>query len=118
MSFSFKKVKSYRLPDGDRFFSKVSNFIEKISLDILLEAKQIHRFKARTGNLERSIKNQIRKTDKSIVSRFHFDGRVANYGKFIHNGFHSWKPDPFLENSFDKHNKLIQKTIDDIWKSV
>ncbi len=111
MSITFKKIKSIEIPFSRFSFKKLQGLVEKISLDIVLEAKANHRFESRTNQLERSISNNIKTSKHKILSTFFLDDRIANYGKYIHGGFKSWKPDPFLEDAFDKHIKLLKQLI-------
>jgi hypothetical protein len=118
MPVNIKKIQRGSVPFSRFGFKKLKDTIEKVSLDIVLEAKAQHRFTARTGNLERSIKNRVTAEANKILSIFELDNKIANYGKFIHNGFRSWKPDPFLEDSFNKHIKRLKKLLKDKMKAM
>ena len=107
----FTKSTKGKFPFSTFDFNNLQNLIENISLDIILEAKANHEFITRTGNLERSIKNTIKLGKNKIISRFILDNMIANYGKYIHNGFKSWKPDKFLENSFNHHVKNLKQLL-------
>lgn len=117
MSIKFKKVYEGSRPLSNFSFDKLKKVIEKISLDIVLEAKAIHRFTPRSNDLERSVRNRINyggtSKSKKIVSTFLLDNRIANYGKFIHNGFKSWKPDPFLEKAVDNGVKNLKRLLEE-----
>ncbi len=105
MSVKFKKIHQGRIPFSKFKFRELVSLVENFSHEVVLEAKAHHRFTARSGNLERSVRNTINTKSKSITSTFILDNRVSNYGKYIHNGFRSWKPDPFLEQALER--KLV-----------
>lgn len=111
MTVKFKKIHESKIPFSKFGFKKLKGVVEKLSLEIVLEAKAVHRFTSRSNNLERSVKNTISTTPKSITSNFKLDERIANYGKYIHRGFRSWKPDPFLKNAIDNKVKLLKRLI-------
>lgn len=82
-----------------------------------LEAKASHRFVSRSGNLERSIIPEVKQTRNNIIGRVYLKDSIANYGKYIHNGFRSWKPDPFLEKAFETESeKIISKLTSNLEK--
>ena len=118
MPVRIRKIQSGSVPFSRFGFRKLKETVEKVSKDIILEAKAQHRFTARSGNLERSIKNQIKAEPNKILSIFHLDHRIANYGKFIHEGFKSWKPDKFLEDSFNKHINMLKKALKNKMKAL
>lgn len=79
--------------------------------DTVLEAKATHRFTARSGNLERSVISEMKRSDKDIQGSVLLKDSIALYGKYIHNGFKSWSPDPFLRISTEKFFPLIINEI-------
>ena len=111
MSAKLKVIRRDPIPFSKFGFEKLVNVLENISLDIVLEAKASHRFTSRSNNLERSIRNRIEQKHNKIISFFTLDNRIANYGKYIHEGFRSWKPDPFLFNAIDNKTKNLKKLI-------
>ena len=106
-----KNSTQFKVPFDKFEFKKLSALVEKLSLDIVIEAKANHRFTSRSNNLERSIKNRISYKPNRIISTFSLDNRIANYGKYIHKGFRSWKPDPFLKDAFDNKTKNLKRLI-------
>lgn len=72
------------------------------------KAKKEHRYKRRTGNLERSVKTQETHDGGSVF----IDDSQAPYGKYVHSGHGSWNPDEFLYDAQDE--KLLDKMIDDV----
>lgn len=82
----------------------------------VLEARGSHRFVTRTGFAERSIKSDIKKIGNKINARVYLDDTVSNYSKFLHNGFKSWKKDPFLKEAFDKHDKILEAKLNSALK--
>lgn len=111
MSVKFKKVFQGKIPFSRFDFVKLKGLVENISIDIVKDANRQHRFKPQSGNLERSIKYRISITPKRIISFLFLDNRIANYGKYIHNGFKSWKPDPFLFNAVENKIKTLKTFI-------
>lgn len=77
--------------------------------DIVKEAKQIHRFRNRTGRLLSAVQKEIKGYTASALIQ---DGR-APHGKFIHDGFKSWAPDPFLEDAFRRNERGLIKALSD-----
>lgn len=118
MPINIRRTQSGSVPFSRFGFKKLKEVIEKVSNDVVLEAKAQHRFTSRTNNLERSIKNKIETTRRKITSIFELDNKIANYGKYIHKGFRSWKPDPFLENSFSKHIAMLKKSLKNKMKAM
>ena len=118
MPVIIRKIQSGSIPFSRFGFRKLKDTIEKVSMDIVLEAKAHHRFESRSNNLEKSIKNKIKTGANKISSSFYFDNRIANYGKFIHEGFKSWKPDKFLEDSFNKHINMLKKLLKNKMKAM
>lgn len=78
----------------------------------VLEAKATHRFCPQTGNLERSILSDVKRCGKEIVGKVYLEDSIAVYGKYIHRGFKSWTPDPFLETAKDKYFPQIKSAIE------
>jgi len=111
MTVKFKKIKQDPFPFSKFGFKKLQNLVENISLDIVLEAKAHHKFEPRSGDLERSVMNHIKISKNKIISVFKLEDRIADYGKWIHGGFHSWKADKFLEKPFEKKTKQLKKLI-------
>jgi hypothetical protein len=72
-------------------------------------AKAIHRFKNRTGKLERSIKTRVYKYQGKI----YIDDNIAPYGIYVHEGHGTWLPDRFIDDSVDQEylQQLINKNI-------
>jgi hypothetical protein len=75
------------------------------------EARLLHRFKTRTGNLERSIMSDIKKEQDNIIGKLFLQPSIADYGKWVHNGHGSWQPDTFLLNAKNKWFAIIDQKI-------
>jgi hypothetical protein len=71
---------------------------------ILSDARTYHRFANRTGYLENSLTSSVQKD----LAEYRIG---ADYGTYIHNGFKSWAPDPFLESSVTRNQQYITDTI-------
>ena len=66
-------------------------------------ARQHHRYKNQTGNLTNStVVRDVRQGLELYAS--------ASYAGYIHNGFKSWSPDPWLEKTIKENDKLIIDT--------
>lgn len=72
-------------------------------------ARRIHRFKTRSGNLERSVLIDVSRQKVRGGMRRGLEGGsvyleqgIAPYGRRIHEGWGRWKPDPFLVKAFIK----------------
>ena len=90
----------------------------KQGLGIIAEsARNNHRFKDRTPNLSThaiqedvSKLNYVRKIDK-LIGSVKIDPVQASYGARIHEGFGSWKPDPFIHNAGKREEKTVINLI-------
>ena len=71
-------------------------------------ARREHRYNRQTGNLERSVKLEINQDGGSV----YIDEAQANYGKYIHNGFKSWSPDPFLSDAANANQPQLAQALD------
>jgi hypothetical protein len=78
------------------------------------EAQRSHRFRSKSGKLERSVRTK--KTDKG--GSVYLDESIAPYAEHVHDGHGSWQADRFLLDAEDDRylDKLIDKAIDDILK--
>lgn len=75
--------------------------------EVAERATKVHRFKTRSGNLERSVTSSVDESQGSIIGKVDLNPRVAIYGPRIHSGFGSWRPDMFLFRAFNKQRKKI-----------
>lgn len=80
------------------------------------DAKTIHRYKRKTGKLERGVREERRKDGGSVF----VDDTYAHYGKYVHMGQRSWAPDEFVFRAGDANERdldnLIDKAVDDVLK--
>lgn len=72
------------------------------------DAKRIHRHQRRTGKLERSIKVVRRKDGGSI----YIDDASCDYGKYVHRGQRTWKPDEFVFETYQRNERVFDTNID------
>lgn len=72
------------------------------------DAKRMHRHQRRTGKLERSIKVVRRKDGGSI----YIDDASCDYGKFVHRGQRTWKPDEFVFETYQRNERVFDTNID------
>lgn len=70
-------------------------------------AQNNHRYQSRTGNLRNSTETSI----KDIVSLY-INKAKAEYGSYIHDGFKSWKADPFIDKAIEDNLTKIEQIID------
>lgn len=75
---------------------------------ILNEAKRVHKFQSRTGNLISSLRASVR----NEVAEFKISDSQAKYGKYIHDGFKSWRSDPFLYGAVIRNEQLLADYIE------
>lgn len=70
------------------------------------DAREHHRFVARTGMLERSVQFQVERS--GLAGKAYLETGLAPYGVYVHQGHHvgrgkgGWKPDKFLYEAFDR----------------
>lgn len=72
------------------------------------DAKRIHRHQRHTGKLERSIKSRRTSDGGSVL----IDDTYCEYGKFVHRGQRTWKPDEFVFESYARNERSFDKNID------
>ena len=80
------------------------------------DARRVHRFKAASGHLDKSISTKA-SNDGQKGSIF-IDDSIAPYGNYVHDGQRTWKPDQFVYKSAKRHSDLIVKNILKIFKEV
>lgn len=92
----------------------VNDALEVQAIVTQIDAQQHHRFKNRTYNLFKQTKFKVRRRDNAI--NFYIDDQKAVYGKFIHHGFKSWAPDPYLRRAvmrnMGKTTTAVNRAID------
>lgn len=71
-------------------------------------AKKEHRFKRKSGFLQRSIKQVI---DNQLTGMVFLDTGIASYGPIVHEGHGKWSPDQFLYEALDKQKDDIRKGV-------
>jgi hypothetical protein len=93
--------------------SVVQKAVQPVLKQIQVEAQRHHRYTRRTGRLERSIRSTMNRTGGEVF----IDDSMADYGKYVHEGFKSWNPDKFLYQAAEKYDKVldvaVEKAIDD-----
>jgi len=87
----------------------VNNQIEADAIVTISQARQQHRFTTRTGNLVKSTKYKMSRRDSAV--NFYIDNAKAVYGKFIHEGFKSWRPDRYLQKAVTKNMPKMYRDI-------
>jgi hypothetical protein len=66
--------------------------LKKINKSAEKQAMTQHRYQRRTGKLQYATRGVV----KDFVSTLMIDGRIAPYGRYVHEGQRSWAPDRFL----------------------
>lgn len=100
------------------FNREVNSIILQCLTEAVLEAKANHRFKARSGNLERSIMSDVSKDGNNIIGKLFLQDTIAEYALYIHRGFRSWAPDPFLREAKEKWFKMISEKINEKMRGI
>lgn len=75
------------------------------------EARLNHRYKTRSGNLERNTTSELFR-GKQLASRVFVNDERAEYGKYIHGGFKTWSPDKFLFKALRNKEEEVFRIID------
>lgn len=71
-------------------------------------AKIVHRFKRRTGTLQRSIRVLKRVRGGTVMQ----DGKIADYGYWVHEGHGTWAPDRFFTNAWERNQNYFDGLVD------
>lgn len=100
---------------AEEFHKTVKLGIKKGLTVIAQSARDNHRFKNDTENLQnRSILEDTSLIDK-LIGKVAIDDVQAPYGVRIHQGFASWDPDPFI---FEAGKREERKVIDNIFNAI
>ena len=65
------------------------------------DAKLNHRFQTHSAKLEKSIRTEV--DPDGAWGRVYLEEGIAPYGKWVHDGHGSWKPDKFINQAFRKN---------------
>jgi hypothetical protein len=102
----------------DMFLSEMERGAKEGLTEIQRDAVRNHRFKRKSGNLEKSVIIDF-KSFKQPGTGIRLETGMASYGPYIHQGFKSWLPDPFLyEAAIRGTDQLIQKIVAGIGKAI
>lgn len=85
--------------------------LNKVSNEIVVEAKNNHRFKSRTGNLVEATKKELKIDRESIRALYKIDNLKAPYGGYIHDGKKGWSADKYLENAVNRNEEKIMQAL-------
>ena len=107
--------------DVEKFNVNISHLSEKMETALRKELKQQiteiqstarkeHRYKTRTGQLEKSVSTKIE--DNGLVGEVGLDDSIADYGKYVVQGHGTWEPDQFLEEALEKREPFIQDAFE------
>lgn len=103
-----------KISNAASFRSKIMGVLKRYVTKIVREAQTVHRFKSQTGFLERSVISELNSLSDRIVVSVLSSPTIASYGQHIHNGFRSWRPDPFITKAFEKFIPQIRSDINKI----
>lgn len=82
----------------------ISDAIRELTPKLLAYAKSHHRYNDISGNLTNSTSISQMKTGLTLYASM-------EYGSYIHNGFKTWSPDPWLKETLENNKRLIDETI-------
>lgn len=94
-----------------RLLSSLIITFKTLCRDVAADATAHHRFTSRSGNLERSIQSGAKEAAGDVVGEVFLRDQVADYGKYVHQGHGSWKPDKFIESAFARSEAKIDAAI-------
>lgn len=98
-----------------RFPDEVARFVRpamgEAMANVATRAALTHRYITRSGMLDRSIQSEVDAT--GFVGRVYLEPGIAAYGQYIHEGFKSWAPDRFLNESLQANTDDIVEKIQD-----
>ena len=97
---------------GNFFDDIVEEAVHTYLDQVAKTAKRSHRYKRRTGALERSIRTDKHDNGGSV----YIDDSIAPYGEYVHDGTKHIIADPFLMDAEDNRllDNLIDKAVDKI----
>ena len=72
-------------------------------------ARRKHRFKRRTGSLQRSILKEV----KQLTGVVYLEEGIANYGYHVHQGQRGWAPDQFVFEAFRSRKTELKSGMND-----
>jgi len=72
-------------------------------------ARSSHRFMAQSGNLERSVSTDI--SSDGLKGEIFVDRGQAIYGRRIHEGWGTWQPDRFIDQSMERNDAEIHQIL-------
>jgi hypothetical protein len=95
---------------GTLYMDVVNDAIHPYLNSVRDKAKRKHRFKSRSGKLERSVRSNLNEDGGSV----YLDEGLAPYASYIHEGSDNISADPFLDDAFNESelDRLIDKVID------
>ena len=98
----------------EELMRELQNELKQQGVEIKKYARDHHRHNTLSGSLNNSIEDNF-DNDKfietvgfnpgvSVVGKL---GKKVNYGKYVHEGHGSWKPDQFLYQALEKREPMI-----------
>jgi hypothetical protein len=101
------KQDTYNQIDPKVITKAINNALDIVGPKMAQDAKNKHRYKTRTGNLERATNfNRIENKAKVYI-----DDIKAKYGKYIHDGYKNKAPDRFIDQAVDNNLTLLDETF-------
>lgn len=74
-------------------------------------ARDVHRFRTRSGQLERSIQQSVKSS--GLSGRAYLEKGIAVYGPRIHTGWGTWSPDQFLYKAAEREKRNVVKRLEE-----
>lgn len=87
----------------------INKKLHKIGYFLAEYAKKNHRYNHRTGNLKRSTRFWVNKSISRV--RLYISEQQAHYGKYVHEGHGTWKPDRFIDNAIKRNKDYIDREV-------
>jgi hypothetical protein len=81
---------------------------ENSSKELEREARTVHRYRIRSGLLERATKSEI---VQSAINLY-IDNGLADYGKYVHEGTNKRPPDRFVYQAMERKEDSIRDKIE------
>jgi len=108
------------VPDTDGFTSSFWDIVrsskpqyEKRIKDLLeTQAKQVHKYKSRTGNLKKATTTS---GDLGKSIKLYVDTAKADYAKYVVEPRSSWGGDPFIEEALSSKQREIEEIIRELY---
>ena len=88
------------------------------------QARRNHRYTIRTGKLEKSTMSHVLDDKDGLFGEAYLESAGTmvkggdSYGKYVHEGQRTWKPDKFLDKALEDRKPFIEVAIQQAVKRV